>query len=43
MALRRTRVIGVTVASTKKMKAVVADVGRVKRVTKEACHGESVV
>jgi len=41
MALRRTRVIGVTVASTKKMKAVGADVGRVERVTKEACHVES--
>jgi len=41
MASRRIRSIGVSVASTKKMEAVVADVGRVQRITKEACHLES--
>jgi len=41
MASRQIRSIGVSVASTKKMEAVVADVRRVQRVTKEACHVES--
>jgi len=43
MAARRIRVTGVSVASTKKMEAVIAGVGRVQRVTKEACHVESEV
>jgi len=41
MAPRRITVIGVSVASTEKMDAVVAGVGRVQRGTKEACHVES--
>jgi len=33
--------IDVSVASTKRLEAVVAGVGRVQQVTKEACHVES--
>jgi len=38
MASSRIRSIDGSVASTKHMEAVVADVGRVQRDTKEACH-----
>jgi len=41
MASRQIMSIGESVASTQKMDAVVAGVGREQRVTKEACHLES--
>jgi len=41
MFSRRIREIGVSVASTQKMEAVVGDVRRLQLVTKEACHVES--